>query len=119
MPRKCKDCPSFAEFGNTAECGLGVCMVEYAEAAYEGECIYNPKPHTCADCQHFIEYDMACLNAKATDSAVDCCGFIDIKYTTFVGILKDWLLRGEDCENNFAEAMEEAKAFVTRIGKPL
>lgn len=112
---KCRECPHFAEVANTSECGLGVCMADYVEVNVDAECTYKPAPYTCADCQHFVEHDTACMTAEATDPADECCGFIDAKYTTLVYILTDWLLREEDCEDKFAEALEEAKAFVAKF----
>lgn len=115
MNKLCANCPNFAPFANAAECGQGVCMATYTVVVADGECIYNPKPHICANCQHFVEHDTACMAAQATDPVDECCGFVDVKYTTLVEILTDWLLRKENCESKFAEALEEAKAFVMKI----
>lgn len=115
MDKKCKDCPNFAKFANTDECGIGMCMATYVEVICEGKCAYALEPHTCADCQHYVENDTACMTAKANDPAEDCCGFVDVKYGQMVEILTDWLLRGKDCIEEFKAALAEAQDFVNKI----
>lgn len=112
---KCCECPHFAKFANTDECGLGLCMIRYTEVAVDGECIYKPEPYTCGDCQHFVENDTACMTVEANESTAGCGGFIDAKYPQLVGILTDWLIRGKDCVEEFNNALKEAQAFISEI----
>ena len=108
----CKDCEKFAKFGNSDECGLGICMrtLNWQTVQMNSVCAYEPKPHKCKDCQHMVEGDTACLTANPEDDI--CAGFEDYRYYVMMDILFDWISRGktdEECTELFTKCLALAK----------
>lgn len=103
------ECKHFIKIKNTDQCGTGICQRSdsFEMVSVNNDCMYEFKPYTCKDCNHYQTNDFACMSAQADDDATNCCGFEDANYVKLVSTLFEWKQRGIDYQAMYDRAVEE------------
>lgn len=113
---KCKDCQSFQEIANTAECGKGICTFpcSYFMVDMNDDCHFMPSSEVrCGDC-HRLLIDTACLTCMPEDSAYHnghlCGGFIDAQEIALAKSISIWKARGWDYHEIIQKVIQEVES---------